>query len=333
MNIPLLNRSFEMPADGWHQLMPLGEFPIMVNDNGKPKKLIQVIDKAAMESMVNRFRQEAAQPNFPGILIDYDHFSHDADKSSEAAGWITDLQNRADGLWAKVKWSDSGEAAVKGGRYRFPSPVWSPDDCQDLGNSRLRPMRLDRVGLTNDPNLKGLVPLSNRRDDAAATQTKTKENMNPKILALLGLAADADENAAIEAINALKNRVSKEDHDELKNRHDALLASLVDADLESFKDVIADKEAVKTQLLANRDATLKFLRGIKKPEAPKPLHNRNTAGTPPPLTGAKKEAARAQQQRAAVEAYRLKNRCSHEQAWQAVKNAQPELFKNEEKED
>jgi phage I-like protein len=339
MNIPLLNRNFEMPVDGWFHLAPFGEFPNVLDDGKKKEKVVQKIDYSATDTMVNRFRQESAEPNFPGLRIDYDHFSYDPEKSSEAAGWITDLQNREDGLWAKVRWSDLGEAAVKGGRYRFLSPVWNPADCQPLGNGRLRPLRLESAGLTNDPNLKGLAPLSNRRDDAAANTnhalrslgeggTTKKETMNPKLLEALGLAADATEEAAIAAVTELRNRVPKADHDALQGRYDALLNSQVDADLETFKDVIADKEATKVMLLSNRDATVKFLRGVRKPAAPAPLHNRATAGTPAPV--AQTKASTAQQQRAAVEEYRLKNRCTHEEAWQAVKMAQPELFKPEE---
>jgi len=34
--------------------------------------------------------------------------------SSEAAGWITELESRDTGLWARVRWSDAGLAAVRG---------------------------------------------------------------------------------------------------------------------------------------------------------------------------------------------------------------------------
>ena len=157
MNTLILNReTFEMPMDGWYQIAPLGEFP------HQPTGVVQVVDKAACDAMTNAFKQESAKPNFAGLLIDFDHFSLDDKLKSEAAGWVTDLQNREDGLWAKIRWSDVGEECVKGGRYRFLSPVWSQRDCEDLGNGRLRPIRLLNAAVTNDPNLKGMVPLSNR---------------------------------------------------------------------------------------------------------------------------------------------------------------------------
>jgi len=187
MNTLLLNReSFEMPADGWYQIAPVGEFP-----HGGAG-VVQVVDRVACESMVAAFCTDAMKPNFAGLLIDFDHFSLDEKLKSEAAGWITALEARfltADcrpqtvdaynaeyteknaGLWGKIRWSDLGEACVKGGRYRFISPVWSRADCLDLGDGRVRPVRLLNAALTNDPNLKGMVPLSNRKTADCRPQT------------------------------------------------------------------------------------------------------------------------------------------------------------------
>jgi len=172
MNTLLLNRDgFQMPADGWYQIAPLGEFA------HAQAGVVQVIDREACEAMVNRFRSESQAANFAGLLVDFDHFSLDGEKRSEAAGWITALEARFEGsgvgvqgsgegaekagLWAKIRWSDVGEEAVKGGRYRFLSPVWARSDCVDLGNGRMRPVRLLNAAVTNDPNLKGMRPLSN----------------------------------------------------------------------------------------------------------------------------------------------------------------------------
>ena len=44
--------------------------------------------------MVNSFRQDAEAANFAGILVDFDHFSLDGERRSEAAGWITALECR-----------------------------------------------------------------------------------------------------------------------------------------------------------------------------------------------------------------------------------------------
>ena len=155
MNL-ILNRDFKMPTDGWYQFAPLGEFPHLGAD------VVQVVDAEACIAMAARFKADAAVDNFAGLLVDFDHFSMDIGQRSEAAGWVTDLESRDTGLWGQIRWTDIGEEAVKGGRYRFLSPVWARSDCVDLGNGRIRPVRMINAALTNDPNLKGLAPLANR---------------------------------------------------------------------------------------------------------------------------------------------------------------------------
>jgi hypothetical protein len=159
-----LTTTFEPAADGWFHMAPHGTFP-------HPTGAQQVIDPEACETMTRTFTEEAKQPNFPGLLVDFDHFSHDPAQPSAAAGWVTALEPRPDGLYAQVRWSDLGHQAVIGGRYRLMSPVWNRQDCDEwtapLGTDakpmlHVRPRRLARVALTNDPNLPGLAPLTNR---------------------------------------------------------------------------------------------------------------------------------------------------------------------------
>jgi hypothetical protein len=107
--------------------------------------------------------------------VDFDHFSLDTDKSSEAAGWITELESRDTGLWARVRWSDAGLAAVQGGRFRLMSPVFPPPSaCEDLGGGKIRPHVLVSVALTNEPNIKGGCPLANRHPGENRTDAKRK---------------------------------------------------------------------------------------------------------------------------------------------------------------
>ena len=203
MNALLLNRDgFQMPADGWYQVAPLGEFA------HAQAGLTQVVDLDACKAMANRFAEEAKAPNFAGLLVDFDHFSLDGEKRSEAAGWITALEMRnaecgagngdvsrrgaeaqsGGGLFAKIRWSDVGEEAVKGGRYRFLSPVWNRADCVDLGGGRVRPVRLLNAAVTNDPNLKGMLPLSNRTPggDGAAAPAGAAPVAEPRFKWVLG---------------------------------------------------------------------------------------------------------------------------------------------------
>ena len=175
MNAFLLNREgFQMPTDGWYQLAPLGDFAHAAAG------VIQVVDSEACTAMAARFKADAAVPNFAGLLVDFDHFSLDERARSEAAGWIVNVESRDTGLWANIRWSDVGEEAVKGGRYRFLSPVWARSDCVDLGNGRVRPVRLLNAAVTNDPNLKGIRPLSNSGRDLRPETIDLRPNAEEK---------------------------------------------------------------------------------------------------------------------------------------------------------
>ena len=163
-----LTTDFQPAPDGWFHIAPHGTFP-------HPNGALQVIDAEACEAMSRAFREEARLPNFPGLLVDFDHSSHDPAQPTTAAGWIAGLEPRGDGLYAQIRWSDLGHQALTGGRYRLASPVWNRADCDQWSapvasrdgqeTVHLRPRRLDRLALTNDPNLPGLMPLSNRKEE------------------------------------------------------------------------------------------------------------------------------------------------------------------------
>ncbi len=354
MNALILNRDFQLPTDGWFHVVPLGEFT-------HPSGVVQVIDAKAVASMVADFKNRAEQKNFPGLLVDFDHFSADPEKSSEAAGWINELENRADGIWAKIRWSDTGEAAVKSGRYRLASPVFprAPVDLLNSGaeKKRLRVLRLLSVALTNDPNLKGMVPLSNRSDEfrrgagalPAGNETTKQESKSMKsVCVLLGLSADANEESVHGAVTKLMNRATEAEAATvpLKNRvaeveaeNKGLLEAQVESDLETYAHCYdaAKKDETRTMLLKNRAVILGAWKAVPKPTkvsagggAQGNIHNRGTS-VPGSVSGnttdtREDEKKRADDAHAAVEEYRLQNRCSYEVAQENVRRKKPELF-------
>ncbi len=312
-----------MPEDGYIHLVPIGEFSgILKTEDGEEKKVTQLLDKDTLQRMANRFSGEA--------MIDYEHFSQDPEKATTAAGWITGLAMREDGIWAKVRWSNSGKTAVEGGDYRYISPEF--EGVEYAGNGRVRPTLLTGAGLTNRPNLKTLKPLSNKEfqsdggDPASIQPTKGNDTMSKLINKALGLADDAAEQSTAEAVAALKNRAStaESERDALKNKiadlekaNTALLTAQVEADLEKHKDVIANREEVKAALLANRDGTLKLLAALKptKAETKGGITNRHPAKQPESA----EERSADKQLEAEVQKYRIANRCSYGEAFDAVR--------------
>lgn len=347
--LSLTNRSaadsFSLPSDGWIHIVPLGEYT-------HPDVGLQVLDAQAAQAMVARFNREAAQPNFPGLRLDYDHFSYDPEKSSEAAGWITQLDNRDDGIWAKVRWVNTGRDSVESGKYRLVSPVFS--EGETLAPGRLRPVRLDSVALTNNPNLRGMVPVTNRSDASAAagaarvtgTQQHPTHTPSMKLIAnRLNLQPDASEqsiDAAVAAliqsrdqataeVTTLKNRVAS-----LEADNKTLLAAQVEADLAPLVAAKADETALaglRTALLANRTIALPVLQGLIAGLAAAPaaggtqgetLKNR-TAGRPA-STAVSADAPTQQQVDGFVAQIQATNRCTATEAYQIAKTQKPEWF-------
>jgi len=376
--------TFRLAEDGWYHLAPFGEF-------GHPEEQVrQVIDEAAVRAMVARFWQEFPA-GWPGLLVDYEHLSHEPRGSTEAAGWIEGLEGRPDGLWAAIRWSQAGRAAVEGGQYRYLSPTWMREECESLpavnGARRVRPLRLNDAAVTNRPNLRGLTPLSDRagidltpaaprqpqeailaraghglpppqpQDPArgaaeggtcsgqhhsftgAATTSAPggkRNHMNDKLLKEIGLPADATTEAAVAAVQALKNRAT-----ELEQFNSALLNSQVETDLDQYQDRfrIEARDQWKKALLANRDLALALLKSVVVPlsrtesqgsAVVAPLHNRASAKTPAASAPVAANPETAARQRAEVLAYKNRTGCTFDQAWQAVRAERPELFQQAE---
>jgi hypothetical protein len=169
------------------------------------------------------------------------------------------------------------------------------------------------------------------------------------VMSELGLAADASEESALTAVQALKNRAASAESRaaELAKTNALLLEGQVEADLERYKGRYkpAAREKWKAALLANREVALELLEGVPEggvqnaeggmerhrpspaahcqPSAP--LHNRAVAGHPE-FGMRSVECGVAERQRAEVLAYKNRHECTFERAWQAVKAEKPELF-------
>ncbi|MEI7733201.1 MAG: phage protease, partial [Verrucomicrobiota bacterium] len=159
MSTLILNRDWEHPKDNWYHLEALGNHP---NAAGK---VVQVVDAAAVQQMCNRFAVEAAKPDFAGMLVDHEHFKANPDQETRAYGWLMAVQARADGLYGQIRWTNTGREAVDGGDYRYFSTEYDPNDCEKVGDGKIRPLRLAGLTLTNDPNNKGQRPITNRNAD------------------------------------------------------------------------------------------------------------------------------------------------------------------------
>ena len=181
------------PAPGRIQLFPAGEFSAR---DGRPGTLKGVKVKAwtitpiIAAAVIARWQQRETP-----LVVDYEHQTINAaenGKPAPAAGWIESLEAGADGLYATVKWTDAARAFIQADEYRYISPVFTFDP--ETGAV----LELKSAALTNYPALDGM--------DAVAARTKDDSSMKKETLEALrqffGLAADADEDAALAALKA-----------------------------------------------------------------------------------------------------------------------------------
>ena len=226
-----------------------------------------------------------------------------------------DLRNRDGHLEAQVDWTATGKPLVEGKVFKFFSTVYNPEDLQRIGERKIknralplvRPMRLDRLALTNDPNNKGGKPISNRQPAATAERSEASEPTMKSVLKLLGLADDASEESAVAALQKIQNRADLVSA--LQTERDQLVALQVEGDLEKYKAVIKNRDAAKKQLLANRASAIEFLEALQAPvvedPAKKPITNRAAAQTPG--QGTDEKAAKEKSAEAST-AQRIQNR-------------------------
>lgn len=103
-----------------------------------------------------------------------------------ARGWVVELQGRADGLWGRVEWTETGRQIMADRQYRGLSPAIVHDK---LG----RITAVLRASLINTPNLVGLTSLHS---------TETSMDFRAWLIEALGLAADVGDDAITAALKA-----------------------------------------------------------------------------------------------------------------------------------
>lgn len=151
---------FQIVEEEWIQIAPLGDH---AHAQG-----MQRVDALCVAQMANRFNSFRARIGrmFAGVPVFEGHHDSDPEKypNGRSFGWVIELQDRgSEGLWARVKWTDEGRQLVKGGQYKFVSPLWTGREiARENGKIIYRPEDLLSLALTNLPNLP-LPPLANER--------------------------------------------------------------------------------------------------------------------------------------------------------------------------
>lgn len=338
----------------WIHVVPKGELP------NREAKLVQVLDDAALDSILANIAADRARlgERWPGIYAGREHFIYNDDQDSAALAWFKDFEKRDDGIWAKKDGlTPIGQQVIANSEYKFTSFVADRRDTQKLdgkaegGQPRVRILKLDTIGFTNQANGKELLtPITNRISAAASaaadiTETNQTKGKMKTVCTLLGLSAEADEASVHAAVTSLKNRATAAEAEvtPLKNRvsdlekeNTTLLDEQIAADFATAK--ITDEKIINrhTPLLRdakhfkNRAERLAFIQDLAKPaEKPGPqtrVLNRGAGKPTETATEPADEQALAQKAEAEITSYRLTNRCSYGDARNAVRAQKPELF-------
>lgn len=169
----------------WFRLLPIGNVEM---EDGEPAFLS--IESA--QAIVSEFKVSAKD-----MVIDYEHQTvTDPPIEAPAAGWIKDMEVRADGLYVQADWVERAAQRLKSGEYRYFSPVFMVEK-----KSR-NITALFNVALTNQPRLKDIRPILNKH--------MGDSNMLKEIKELLGVQEDGKVVEAVKSLIAAKATLETE---------------------------------------------------------------------------------------------------------------------------
>jgi len=246
----------------WFQTFPpYGRYPVGGTVKGAADDAVFVFDEAAAKAVMDAFKAAAKNPEWPGVLVDEEHYSLDSSKSSAAMAWAKDIRQENDGsIWTRWEFTPKGRELWESKTLLNRSPAFA---CARNGKE-YRPVELKSIGMTNTPHFSKLSTLAAAR--AAEVNNNKGEIHMKKLMAELGLAEDASEDAAVAACKALKDQASAA----TKAKDEALAECRkmkCDAFIEANKAKIADEAACRAAYMANPENAEKLIAACKAPEA------------------------------------------------------------------
>lgn len=203
----------------WIRVLPLGK--VLLNDSRDPF----YVTPESIKKVMDKFRS-----NQVDMVIDYEHQTMSGDQAP-AAGWVKELRERDDGLWAYVEWTPKAKDLITNKEYRYYSPTVRLDSSRHV-------QELLHIGLTNFPAIKGIPPLVLKgevemNDDGGKT-------MIEQLVSILELGKDSTEVDVLMAVRDLLD-VKKicdsrmAELQEATSRIEKLSAELTDAELRAAK--------------------------------------------------------------------------------------------------
>ena len=246
------------------QVAPFGKFEGTMHNAGKETPIVQNLDQAAFERIINAAGGKE-------ILVDADHTSADGG-STRAYAWAKDLRiDNERGLLATFCFTPFGQKTIEEREYRFVSPTFG---CSKNGEI----LSLTSIALTNKPNLPVACVLNSSESGVNNVEEEKEHPEMDEIKTLLGLGADATPEDVAAAVKALQQKVADAD------------AAALNAEAEKCADENADKienrkDFVDLYVKNGKEVATAFLAALKTPAKPaeKPAQtvlNANAGTTP-----------------------------------------------------
>lgn len=261
----------------WVHLIPAGTF--FGRDGRGPYTL-------DAEAIIAAFARHGAD-----LPVDFEHQSLTAHEKSgpiPAAGWITALEARPTGLWARVQWTEQAAQMLAQRQYRYLSPVFRVDPA--TGNV----IELIGAGLTHMPNLHLAAAASREDTRAAPSEHQTSPALPEGLAEALGVTRDASPADVVAAARALRLQAEAPDPTQWvpMTQHQAALdeASRLRAEIARRDAMAAVDEAMRAGKIvpAQREWALRYAlsdaEGFRAFCASAPVVGAVAQITPPPVT-------------------------------------------------
>lgn len=201
----------------WHLLFPMGATKYREDF---PREGI-TFSREFCSKLVSNFKK--SQANYQGaddygLQVNYHHlggFTVEAGAPMQnlvAAGWITDMELRAEGPYALIRYTERAREYIRADEFRYLSPEFFLDYA-DRSSGLSQGPTLAGAALTNDPFLKEL-PRVAASDTTTEVATATEEGAvmdKKKLCARLGLPENATDEQIEAKLAAMDSAAKKAD--------------------------------------------------------------------------------------------------------------------------
>lgn len=164
-----------------------------------------VVDKESYNAMKAEMQRRGID-----IVIDYEHQTLQ-DVQAPASGWVKELIYTPEAIIAKVEWTQKAQEYLKNKEYRYLSPVVLTRKEDN------KAVALHSLALTNTPAINGMFAIVNSANiETTENDTGGKGMDLQKLKELLGLPADAAEEAVMNALMEKLGSAEKKEESEAK---------------------------------------------------------------------------------------------------------------------